>query len=166
MTVSLHKWSQTVGLVREPASVIGRRIGCIDKVGSFAGVVRQNSSLIAESPFYPPSVIKRSLRIPAPIQRALSWINRQLPHLDPKDLLPLGVELTTGAIIVGNPSTPNLLIAEFHSADGTFGIVPVWTFEYVLSPTSDIIIVSVKLRPVQAGSSSQVPDCARAIRSK
>lgn len=94
--------------------------------GSRASERRRSTNRLhrQESPFYPPSVIKRSLRIPAPIHRALSWINRQLPHLDPKDLLPLGVELTTGAIIVGNPSTPNLLIAEFHSADGTFGIVP------------------------------------------
>lgn len=59
------------------------------------------------------------------VQNAFGWLRRQLPNLDPKDLLPLGVEVTTGAIVLGNPSTPSLLVAEFRTATGTFGVVAV-----------------------------------------
>ncbi|KAF6761220.1 hypothetical protein DFP72DRAFT_34729 [Ephemerocybe angulata] len=72
---------------------------------------------------YPPSTAKHSLRVPAMIQNAVGWLGKQLPNLDPKDLLPLGIEVTTGAIILGNPSTPSLMVAEFHTAHGTFGVV-------------------------------------------
>ncbi|TFK44762.1 hypothetical protein BDQ12DRAFT_730786 [Crucibulum laeve] len=75
------------------------------------------------SPFYPPSRVKRTLTIPMTIQTAMAYLKRQLPNLDPKDLLPLGLEATKGAIICGNASAPSLLVAEFQSADGTFGIV-------------------------------------------
>ncbi|KAF7288717.1 hypothetical protein HMN09_01377700 [Mycena chlorophos] len=63
------------------------------------------------------------LRVPAVLQRAWYWIRQELPTLDPKDLLPLGIEVTKGAIIIGNPSTPNLLVAEFKRTEGMFGIV-------------------------------------------
>jgi hypothetical protein len=53
----------------------------------------------------------------------LIWLKRQLPNLDPKDLLPIGIEATKGAIVCGNGSTPSLLVAEFSQAEGTFGIV-------------------------------------------
>jgi hypothetical protein len=53
----------------------------------------------------------------------LIWFKRQLPSLDPKDLLPVGIEATKGAIVCGNGSTPSLLVAEFSKAEGTFGIV-------------------------------------------
>jgi hypothetical protein len=53
----------------------------------------------------------------------LIWFKRQLPSLDPKDLLPIGIEATKGAIVCGNGSTPSLLVAEFSKAEGTFGIV-------------------------------------------
>ena len=56
------------------------------------------------------------------------WIialRQQMPSLDPKDLLPLGIEIRKGAIVVGNESTPTLLCADFKSAEGTYGIVPV-----------------------------------------
>ena len=46
-----------------------------------------------------------------------------MPNLDPKDLLPVGLEVTKGAITIGNTSTPNLLVAEFQRAEGTYGIV-------------------------------------------
>jgi hypothetical protein len=35
------------------------------------------------------------------------------------------MEVEKGAIICGNASTPNLLVAEYTKAEGTFGIVPV-----------------------------------------
>jgi hypothetical protein len=51
------------------------------------------------------------------------WLKRQLTSLDPKNLLPIGIEATKGAILCGNGSTPSLLVAEFSKAEGTFGIV-------------------------------------------
>lgn len=46
-----------------------------------------------------------------------------MPNLDPKDLLPIGISAMRGVIIVGNGSTPNLLVTEFQKAEGSFGIV-------------------------------------------
>ncbi|KAJ7251502.1 hypothetical protein B0H12DRAFT_1296299 [Mycena haematopus] len=72
---------------------------------------------------YSVSVFAGSFGLPVAFQRAWHWVRRQLPTLDPKDLLPLGIEVTKGAIICGNPSTPNLLVAEFRRTEGMFGIV-------------------------------------------
>ncbi|KAF9070624.1 hypothetical protein BDP27DRAFT_1401949 [Rhodocollybia butyracea] len=69
------------------------------------------------------SLLTRS-RAPAFLINFVTWIREQLPNLDPKDLLPLGIEVSTGSIICGNASTPNLLVAEFKRVEGTFGIVP------------------------------------------
>jgi len=52
-------------------------------------------------------------------------LRNQLPNLDPKEILPLGIDVETGIIVLGNSSTPNLLVAEFRSADGMFGLLPV-----------------------------------------
>ena len=46
-----------------------------------------------------------------------------MPNLDPKDLLPISLEITKGAVTIGNSSTPNLLVAEFQRAEGSYGIV-------------------------------------------
>lgn len=53
----------------------------------------------------------------------MEWVRQQMPNLDPKDLLPISIEVTKGAITIGNSSTPNLLVAEFQRAEGTYGIV-------------------------------------------
>ena len=45
--------------------------------------------------------------------------------MDPKDLLPISLEVVKGAFIIGNESTPVLLVAEFRRSEGTYGIVPV-----------------------------------------
>lgn len=63
------------------------------------------------------------IKSPPFIRIALVWLKRQLPSLDPKDLLPIGIDATKGAIVCGNRSTPSLLVAEFSQAHGTFGIV-------------------------------------------
>lgn len=57
------------------------------------------------------------------IRTAYTWLKQQLPSLDPKELLPIGIEATEGAIVCGNASTPSLLVAEFKKAEGTFGTV-------------------------------------------
>jgi hypothetical protein len=48
-----------------------------------------------------------------------------MPVLDPKELLPLGIQVSKGAITCGNLSTPSLLVAEFSVCQGTFGITQV-----------------------------------------
>ncbi|KAF9529375.1 hypothetical protein CPB83DRAFT_789894 [Crepidotus variabilis] len=78
----------------------------------------------ASSQFYPPSNQRSAFKIPSFVSNGLTWLNNQLPNLDPKDLLPLGIDVQTGAIILGNSSTPSLLVAEFQNAFGTYGIVP------------------------------------------
>ncbi|KAJ8503140.1 hypothetical protein ONZ45_g11120 [Pleurotus djamor] len=64
-----------------------------------------------------------SFRAPPIIKRFMAWVYSQLPNLDPKELLPLGIDVTKGIIIIGNKSTPNLLLAEFKSTQGLFGVV-------------------------------------------
>lgn len=75
----------------------------------------------------PPISLVSSLygKTPQIFKKWATGIRKQLPNLDPKDLLPIGVEVTKGAIICGNMSTPELLVAEFFSTRGTYGIVPV-----------------------------------------
>ena len=52
-------------------------------------------------------------------------MKRQLPDLDPRSLLPLSIEITKGAITIGNHAVDNLLLAQFSRAEGTFGVVQV-----------------------------------------
>jgi hypothetical protein len=67
----------------------------------------------------------------------LAWIKRQTPYLDPNDILPIALELSKVAITCGNPSTPSLLVAECHRAEGTFGIVQVGLFIFGLHINTD-----------------------------
>ncbi len=66
-----------------------------------------------------------TFRMPSFVVKCLTWLRNQKPSFDGKDLLPLGIDIQRGAIIMGNRSTPNLLVAEFQNAFGTYGIVPV-----------------------------------------
>ncbi|KAG2364907.1 hypothetical protein BDR07DRAFT_1557955 [Suillus spraguei] len=72
--------------------------------------------------FYPPPALA-NIKAPPVIHAALAWIRRQMPYLDPNDILPIALELSKVAITCGNPSTPSLLVTECHRAEGTFGIV-------------------------------------------
>lgn len=65
---------------------------------------------------------KRALRVPATIQQVFTWFKQQMPVLDPKELLPLGIQVSKGVITCGNLSTPSLLVAEFSVCQGSFGI--------------------------------------------
>ncbi|KAL0573201.1 Macrophage colony-stimulating factor 1 receptor [Marasmius crinis-equi] len=71
-----------------------------------------------------PSFLANSFKSHAPkfIRRMIHWVGQQLPNLDPKELLPLAVEVSRGAIICGNASTSSILVAEFQRANGTFGV--------------------------------------------
>ena len=67
-------------------------------------------------------------RTPKVLKGWIGALKQQLPSLDPKDLLPLGIEVRKGAIVIGNESTPTLLVVDFKSTEGTYGIVPVRQF--------------------------------------
>ncbi|KAG6832605.1 hypothetical protein H0H92_014441 [Tricholoma furcatifolium] len=81
------------------------------------------STQASSTQFYTSSSLRPSFRVPRRLQKALAWVKGQLPSLDPKDLLPLGIEITKGAITCGNNSTPTLLVAEFRRSEGSFGLV-------------------------------------------
>ncbi|KAI0035556.1 hypothetical protein K488DRAFT_82999 [Vararia minispora EC-137] len=66
----------------------------------------------------------RFFTVPRVLTRAMDYLKSQLPDLDFKSLLPLSFAVKTGVITCGNVSTPSLLVAEFSSADGSFGNVP------------------------------------------
>jgi hypothetical protein len=62
---------------------------------------------------------------PSTIKQIISWIKSQLPILSLTDLLPVSLEVEKGAILCGNASTLDLLVAEYKKAEGTFGVVQV-----------------------------------------
>lgn len=90
---------------------------CIVAIHQIEGMFAGGPSLALASSLY--------LKTPSHLKRFVSWVRLQLPNFDPKNLLPMGLEVSKGAIICGNASTPNLLIAEFSEAQGTYGIVQV-----------------------------------------
>lgn len=77
------------------------------------------------------------MRLPAFVTRLFMWMRRQLPDLNPKSLLPVSLEATKGAIILGNKTTESLLMAQFAAAEGTYGIVQVCA---ILMCTSSVLI--------------------------
>ncbi|CAL1706934.1 unnamed protein product [Somion occarium] len=105
---------------QDPARPSGEGRASVRKIFS-RGSAAPDSSILG-----PPGSLISSLYRKAPtfLKRASSWIHAQLPNLDPRDLLPVGLEASTAAITCGNPSTPNLLVVEFSKASGTYGIVP------------------------------------------
>ena len=76
-------------------------------------------------------------RTPTFVKRGVGWLQQQLPYLDPKDLLPISLEIIKGAVTIGNASTPNLLAAEFQRAEGTYGIVEARSILYSANSSAD-----------------------------
>jgi len=68
-----------------------------------------------------------------------------MPYIDSKDLLPISIVAFKCAIVCGNASTPTLMVAECHSADGTFGIVPVHSRERIPYKRVDAASGQVKM---------------------
>ncbi|RPD53525.1 hypothetical protein L227DRAFT_535889, partial [Lentinus tigrinus ALCF2SS1-6] len=101
------------------ATPVQEGAGSVRKIFSRTSVF-QDASILG-----PPVSLVSSIyrRTPTWVKRAANWVRQQMPNLDPKDLLPISLEVTKGAITIGNASTPNLLIAEFQRAEGTYGIV-------------------------------------------
>lgn len=93
--------------------------------------IRDNSNSILLEPAheYPPGTPAGSASLlagaPSVFRNTLEWLRSQLPRIEFKDLLPISMEVEKGAIICGNASTPNLLVAEYKKAEGTYGVVPV-----------------------------------------
>ncbi|KAK0484381.1 hypothetical protein EDD18DRAFT_1361385 [Armillaria luteobubalina] len=87
------------------------------------------------------------LRTPTFLQDAFTWFKRQLPTLDPKELLPIGLDAAKGVIICGNNSTPNLLVAEFQRAEGNLGISQARTNDSILDSYSPIPLQSRSKTP-------------------
>ncbi|KAK0460992.1 uncharacterized protein EV420DRAFT_1746434 [Desarmillaria tabescens] len=85
---------------------------------------RQSFQTDFGTPIPPPSSVLGALHLRTPtfLQDAFTWFKRQLPTLDPKELLPIGLDATKGVIICGNNSTPNLLVVEFQKAEGNLGV--------------------------------------------
>ncbi|KAI0665956.1 hypothetical protein C8Q78DRAFT_985325 [Trametes maxima] len=102
-----------------PTPVPADGAASVRKIFSRSSVFRDPSIL------GPPISLVSSIykRTPTFVKRAIGWVQRQLPNLDPKDLLPISLEVVKGAITIGNASTPNLLAAQFQRAEGTYGIV-------------------------------------------
>ncbi|CAK5265757.1 unnamed protein product [Mycena citricolor] len=88
-----------------------------------SGNTGRQSSQKSAFPVYSPSILAASLRLPVAIQRAWTWIRRQMPTLDVKDLLPLGIDVTKGAITCGNSSVENIMVVQFQRTEGMFGVV-------------------------------------------
>jgi hypothetical protein len=76
-------------------------------------------------PVYPPSSTALFARHLNWLQRVWVTVSAQLPTLDLKDLLPIGIEIAKAVVICGNGATRSVLIFEFQRADGVVGIVPV-----------------------------------------
>jgi len=93
------------------------------------GFERSSSSLLEPEHEYPPQTPVGSTSFlgsaPSVFRKTLEWLRSQLPKIEFKDLLPISMEVEKGAIICGNASTPNLLVAEYKMAEGTYGVVPV-----------------------------------------
>ncbi|KAI0342100.1 hypothetical protein BDW22DRAFT_1358216 [Trametopsis cervina] len=113
----------------EPSSVQGdgNRDGraSMEGIGSLRKIFSWTSAVPDSTHIGPPISLLSSIYTKTP-NVLKGWIERlkqQMPNLDPKDLLPLGIEVRKGAIIAGNESTPTLFVAEFESAEGTYGIV-------------------------------------------
>ncbi|CDO69204.1 hypothetical protein BN946_scf185042.g106 [Trametes cinnabarina] len=96
-----------------------------DGAASVRKIFSRTSVLRDPSILGPPVSLVSSIykHTPTFVKRGASWVQSQLPNLDPKDLLPISLEIVKGAITIGNASTPNLLAAEFQRAEGTYGIV-------------------------------------------
>lgn len=128
-----------------------------------------NSGWVESAYDYPPRTPTASASLlagaPSVFRNALEWLRSQLPRIEFKDLLPVSMEVEKGAIICGNASTPNLLVAEYKKAEGTYGVVPV--APQFLQPENPkltfLSAVTIQVRPLQTASECQVPRCFHSL---
>lgn len=73
---------------------------------------------------YPPLGFRIGLpRMDIP-SKLWAWILTKLPRVELNDLLPIALEATHGAIMLGNASTPSLFTVTFKSGKGTYSLRP------------------------------------------
>ncbi|KAA1471307.1 hypothetical protein DENSPDRAFT_799140 [Dentipellis sp. KUC8613] len=114
---------------------------------SFRNAFSKSFTAADTEPLYPPFTRTPALPLKASryIRRTMEWFTSQLPNLDPKSLLPVSFEGVKGAILCGNASTANTLVAEFSRASGVFGTVPARSKYDLYKQTLDIKFESASL---------------------
>ncbi|TFY67887.1 hypothetical protein EVG20_g3774 [Dentipellis fragilis] len=107
---------------------------------SFRNVFSKSFATADSEPLYPPFTRAPALPLKASryIRRTMEWFTSQLPNLDLKSLLPVSFEGIKGAILCGNASASNTLVAEFSRASGVFGTVPARSKYDLYKQTLDI----------------------------
>ncbi|KAJ3553006.1 hypothetical protein NM688_g3848 [Phlebia brevispora] len=95
-------------------------------IGSLRKIFSWSSAVPDTTRVGPPVSLVSSIitRAPSVVKKSIAWGKGQLPTLDPKELLPIGIEVDKAAIMIGNAATPTLLVAEFQRSEGTYGVVP------------------------------------------
>lgn len=164
LSVSLHG-AEWFLYNRTPSyDAILEQLGVLDPLSSWGGDPSQSLSsedlLKRESSKGPPidelSDAAARARMGAPAQQAektaaTDWL---------REALPIDIKCKTGAIIMGNPSTPTILIAGFDRVSGTYAAVKVSTLRLRLSHLASMLTtvptVAISIRRVQAGVPAQV----------
>ncbi|KAI0958666.1 hypothetical protein AcV7_004416 [Taiwanofungus camphoratus] len=107
--------------------------------------IGRDSSFLRSSVSFVPSIY---MKTPNCLRKLLPWLQLQLPNFDLKNFLPISFEATKGAIICGNASTPSLLVAEFHRAEGTYGVVQARSKHDLYKQLSNVNFRNVSVRYV------------------
>ena len=82
---------------------------------------------------------------PGVVKKSLAWGRGQLPNLDPKELLPISIDVTKAAIVIGNAATPTLLVTEFQRSEGTYGVVSVRLYAEMVAFSFSSITVTLEV---------------------
>lgn len=64
-------------------------------------------------PFSPPLPA-----VPTKLREALGGKSEKLPWQWQRDVFPFGIDVSHGAVVIGNDATPTVTIAEFGTAEG------------------------------------------------
>jgi protein CSF1 len=90
----------------------------------------------------------------------------QIPSFEWGNLLPIGIAIIRGAIVIGNDSTPTILIGDFKLASVTVGTSPVNIFVFCLVLLLSCSPVPISLRPLQTALCLQVRRCKNLYQDK
>jgi hypothetical protein len=125
--------------------------------------VPMESTAVPLSTYPPSSAAPPSFRKRTIIHRGIDYLRGQLPSLDPKDLLPLSLEVSKLIVTCGNAATPNLLVFDAHRTEGIVGVVPVSScmHYHVVLPDADIS----RDQDMTSTSSSSTLRCIRSTPS-
>lgn len=76
-----------------------------------------NPSLVDGEPIHRP-LSPPLPAMPTKLREALGDKDEKLPWLWQRDVFPFGIDVSHGAVVVGNDATPTVTIAEFGTAEG------------------------------------------------